>query len=80
MPSALPESNSGRMCGCCRLAVSSISLRNRSAPSTARELGVQHLDRHFAVVPHVLGEIHRRHATGAELALEAIALGERCRE
>ena len=37
--SASPESNSGRMCGCCRLAVSLISARKRSAPITAASSG-----------------------------------------
>ena len=40
------------------------------------ELRVQHLDRHLAPVLQVLGEVDGGHAALAELALEAIALGE----
>ena len=40
------------------------------------ELGTQHLERDLAVVPQVLGEVHRRHAAGADLALDAVAVGE----
>ena len=41
-----------------------------------RELGVQHLDRHLAVVPDVVGEIDGGHPTRAEFALDAVAVGE----
>jgi hypothetical protein len=34
------------------------------------QLGMQHLHRDRAIVPEVLGEVHRRHATAAELTLE----------
>ena len=34
------------------------------------ELGPQHLERHLAVVPEVVGEVDRRHAARADLALE----------
>ena len=40
------------------------------------ELLPQHLERDLAVVLQVVGEIHGRHAAGAELALEAVAAGE----
>ena len=40
------------------------------------ELGPQHLERDLAVVPQVVGEVDRRHAAGAELALEAVAVGQ----
>jgi hypothetical protein len=40
------------------------------------QLGVQHLDGDVAVVLEVLGEVHRGHAARAELALEAVAVGE----
>jgi len=40
------------------------------------EFRAQDLDRHAAVVLEVLGEIYRRHATSAELALDAVAVGE----
>ena len=40
------------------------------------ELRAQHLDRDLAIVLQVLGEIDGRHAAGAELALDAVAVGE----
>ncbi len=40
------------------------------------ELGVQHLDGDLAAVPEVLGEIDGGHATLAQLALEAVPVGE----
>ncbi len=39
-----------------------------------RELGPQHLERHPPVVADVLGQVDGRHAAGADLALEAIAV------
>src|SRR6185312_10109386 len=42
-----------------------------------RELGVEHLDSDLAMVLQILGEIHGRHAAGAEFALDAIAIGQR---
>src|SRR6266849_1354317 len=38
-PPAWPESKSGRICGCWRCAVTRISLRNRSTPSTPASSG-----------------------------------------
>ena len=38
------------------------------------ELGAQHLERDPAVVPDVLGQVDGRHAAGADLAVEAIAV------
>ncbi|HKW41593.1 MAG TPA: hypothetical protein VJN39_10105 [Gemmatimonadales bacterium] len=38
-----------------------------------RELGSEHLDRHLAVVFHVVGEGDGRHAAAAELALDGVA-------
>ena len=55
------------MWGCCRLAVTSISLRNRSAPISARQLRGQHLERHLPVVPEVVGQVDGRHAALAQL-------------
>ena len=40
------------------------------------ELGVEHLDRHLAVVPDVVGQVDRGHPAAAELALERIAAGQ----
>ena len=41
-----------------------------------RQIGAQDLDRNLATVPNILGEIHRRHAAGSELASEDVAPGE----
>ena len=40
------------------------------------ELGAQHLDRDLAVVLEVVGEVDRGHAARAELALDAVAVGQ----
>jgi hypothetical protein len=37
----------------------------------------QHLHRHRTVVLQVAGQVHRSHAAGAELPLEAVAVAER---
>ena len=42
------------------------------------ELGAHELDGDLAVVPEVLREVDGRHAAGAELALDAVAVGQ-CR-
>jgi len=42
------------------------------ATDGGREVGVQYLDRDLSVVPHIMGEVDRRHAAGAQLALNAI--------
>ena len=41
------------------------------------ELGPEHLERDLAVVLEIGGEEDRRHAAGAELALDPVALLER---
>ena len=41
---------------------------------------MQHLDGDVAVVPEVVGEVDGRHAASAELALDAVAIRECCRE
>jgi hypothetical protein len=41
------------------------------------EVGVQDFDGDVATVPQVVGEEDRRHAAGAELAIDAIPIGER---
>jgi hypothetical protein len=38
------------------------------------QLGVEHLQRHVAVVAEVVGEIYRSHAAAPELALNAVAV------
>ena len=40
------------------------------------ELGMEHLERDRAVVPEVLGQVDGGHAAAAELALDAVAVGE----
>ena len=40
------------------------------------QLGAQHLDGHLALVLEVLGQVHRGHAAGPELALDAVAVGK----
>jgi hypothetical protein len=40
------------------------------------ELGPEHLDGHLALVPEVLGQVDRGHATPAQLALERIPARE----
>ncbi len=40
------------------------------------ELRLQDLERHLAVVLQVLGEVHGGHATLAEFALDAVAVGK----
>ncbi len=40
------------------------------------EVGVQHLERHGAVVLEVFGEVHRGHPARAELALDGVTVGE----
>src|SRR5665213_3513643 len=38
------------------------------------QFSVQHLDRDLAVMLEILGEVYGRHATRAELALDAVAI------
>jgi hypothetical protein len=40
------------------------------------KVGVEHLQRDRSVVPEVVREINRSHATTAELALERVAVGQ----
>ena len=51
-----------------------------SAAKRGAEILAQHLHGDFALVLEVLGEVNGRHATRAELALDAIAVGEGCSE
>ena len=46
----------------------------------ARELGVEHLEGHRAVVLEIAGEVDGGHAAAAELALDAVAVTERVGE
>ena len=42
-----------------------------------REIGMQHFDRDFPIVLDVAGQVDSGHPARAELAVEAIAIGER---
>ena len=44
--------------------------------NTAGDLGVHRLDRDIAVVARVVRQIHGRHAAAAELANDAVAVGD----
>ena len=65
------------MCGCWSRAVVLISAQEPLAAERRAEVGVQDLDGDVAVVLEVVREIDGRHAAGAELALDAVAIGER---
>ncbi len=41
-----------------------------------RQFGAQHLDRHRTLVSEVLSEIYRGHTANADLAFEAISVGQ----
>ena len=43
-----------------------------------RQLGAQHLDGDVAIVLEVVRQVDRRHTARAELALDAIPIGEAC--
>ena len=42
------------------------------------QLRVEHLERHRPVMLEIPSEIHRRHAASAELALDHVAVCQRC--
>ena len=44
------------------------------------DLRAQDLDRHRPVMPLIMREIDRRHATAAELSLDAVPAGKSCSE
>jgi hypothetical protein len=64
------------MWGCCSVAIVLISRRNRAAPMTRGELRPQDLDGDPAIVLQVQREIDGGHAARAELALDAVAVGQ----
>jgi hypothetical protein len=45
-----------------------------------REFGTEHFDRHLAVVPHVMREVHRCHPTSTDSPLDGVAGSEGSRE
>ena len=65
------------MCGCWSRAAIWISRRKRSAPIEAARSGTEHLDRDFAVVLEVLGEVDGGHPARSELAPDRVAAAER---
>ena len=65
------------MCGCWSRAASRISRLNRSGPRRLGQVGVKDLERDRAVVPEVMGEVHRSHATVSQLAVEHVPVAER---
>ena len=49
-------------------------------PQRLSQGGMQHLERHRALVPEVLGQVHRGHAPAAQLALQQVAVRESGRQ
>jgi hypothetical protein len=45
-------------------------------PQGRHQLGVEKLERHWAIAPEVAREIHGGHATAPELALEEVAVAQ----
>ena len=64
------------MCGCCSAAVVLISSHEPLGAEHGGELGLEDLERDLAVVLEVLGEVDGGHAALAQLALDAVAVGE----
>ena len=54
----------------------------QKAPTAERraQVGVQHLDGHITIVLEIVREVHGGHATGAEFAVDAVAVGQRSGE
>ena len=51
-------------------------VRQKAGAEGAGELGVEHLQGDGAVVAEVLGEVDGGHSAAAELALDAVAIGQ----
>ena len=49
-------------------------------PEHRGEFGTQDFDRHFAVVPHVLGKVDGRHSTASQFAHDGVTVGDDHRE
>jgi hypothetical protein len=45
-------------------------------PEHGAELRSEHLDRHLAAMLQIVGQVDRRHAAVADLALDGVAAGE----
>ena len=50
------------------------------AAERGTEIGMQHLYRDITIVLEIVREVHGGHASGAELAVEAVAVGQRSGE
>ena len=54
-----------------------ISLKEAVATEGRAEIRMQHLDRDITIVLEIMREIHGGHAPLAQLALDAVAIGQR---
>ena len=70
----------GQDMGGCKRAVVWISRWNRSGPQGRGQLGVQHLQRHLAVVLEVVSQVDGGHAAPPQLSLESVAARQRLLE
>ena len=77
-PSASPESNNGKMCGCWRFAVVLISARKRSAPTSAASSGFRTFSATFRSCLRSSARYTGGHAPLAELTLDRVAAFEGC--
>ena len=50
------------------------------AADDGRQLRLEDLERHAAVVPDVIGQVHGRHAAGAQLSLDTVTVAQGIRE
>ena len=64
------------MCGCCSARDRVDFADEPLGADHGREFRLEDLDGHLAAVPQVFGEIDGRHAAGAELALDPVAVGQ----
>ncbi|MCZ6917880.1 MAG: hypothetical protein O7I93_13975 [Gemmatimonadetes bacterium] len=55
-------------------------VQERLGTDDGSEFRTQHLHRHLPAVFEILGEVDRGHATGAQLALDGVAVGQGRRE
>jgi hypothetical protein len=59
-----------KLCGDLDLA------REPLGPQGGRQLGAEHLERHLALVLHVVRQVHRRHPARSKLALDGVTIGQ----
>ena len=60
------------MWGCWRFAVVLTSARNLLGPKGGGQIGLEYLERHFAVVSEIRGQVDGRHSTFTKRALDSI--------